>query len=91
MAKFYVGQRVRIIGATLSKFLIGTEATITALNVPANGTYGVYYGHATDAINAYGVAFVGKPHELEPITDPGREVLSWADERCVWRPSGVEA
>lgn len=86
MSRFYVGQRVRIVGAGESKFLIGKEAIIRAIDVMAysRAKGGWYVGHETDAINHAGVTFVGYPYQLEPITDPGRELVSW--ESCAWKP-----
>lgn len=72
MAKFFVGQRVRIVGATLSKQLIGTEVRVRALDVPAwSPALGDYVGVETDAINAVGNAFVAADGQLEPILPEG--------------------
>lgn len=86
MAQFFVGQRVRIVGATLSTFLIGTETTVVAIDVPAYSTrLGKYTGVATAAMNICGVPFVALPDQLEPITN-SNTLVSWESMRDLWVP-----
>lgn len=84
MTTFYVGQRVKIVDATRSKFLIGTETTVTALNVTAKGEHGPYVGTRTSAINMDGICFIAKEGWLEPIQYDGNKAVSW--EECLWQP-----
>lgn len=84
MSRFYVGQRVRIVGAHVSKFLIGQEARVLALNTGGwSEQTGDYIGIKTDAINIKDRYFVALPGQLEPITD-SYDVTSW--DTCVWKP-----
>jgi hypothetical protein len=90
MSAFYVGQRVRIVGAGRSKHLIGTEARVVRWRDDAYAGGGVVYsGWELDVFNRYGVPFVAYPHQIEPIVDDGRKVVEWSD--CLWQPEGVAA
>lgn len=86
MAKFFVGQRVRIIHAVMSKSLIGTEARV--MDPDAIGVHfgNAYRGVKTDAINAQGRRFVAKHWWLEPILPDGHRAgdysLSELLDRC---------
>ncbi len=81
---FYVGQRVRIVYSFDGRY-VGSETTITALNVVAytpTGTPDV--GHEIDIRNRDGLRYVARPGWLAPIQDPGRQVVSW--EGSIWMP-----
>jgi len=99
MSRFYVGQRVRYISAASTSGLpyVGSEALIVAgkqeIGIsPYNGRFNLC---ATDFMIKFANESVrlADAWQLEPLTDPGREVVSWAD--CVWKPhhlrSRVEA
>jgi hypothetical protein len=82
MSRFYVGQRVRVVRAITpeGQCCIGRETSIgffirsdlvylkDGLPPPPNGD---------DSWHCY-------TWQLEPLTDPGREVVSW--EACEWNP-----
>lgn len=83
MARFYVGQRVRVINRASRHF--GSECKVTGVDVIAHvidlGERGVEVDlHCT----RWSCNCVFQPHELEPIVDPGREVIAWSE--CVWKP-----
>lgn len=89
MSRFYVGQRVRIVHSFDGRY-VGSETTITALNVVAytpSGTADV--GHEIDIRSWDGQRYVARPGWLAPIVDPGRQVVSWSE--CLWQPEGVAA
>lgn len=73
MSKFFVGQRVRIVGAGSSKFLIGEETRINEISVRAYCAEAgeQYIGHRTEAVNASGRLFVARESWLEPILPEG--------------------
>lgn len=86
MTTFFVGQRVRIVGATLSTFLIGTETTVVAIDVPGYSPgLGKYTGVVTGAMNIFGVPFVALPDQIEPLTD-SNTLVSWESMRDLWVP-----
>lgn len=84
MSKFYVGQRVRIVGcspnnaARIGRF-IGTEGRIIAAAIPPCSWF-------VDSAQKFpeGLLIAWQEKHLEPLTDPGREVVSW--DECVWKP-----
>ena len=86
MATFFVGQRVRIINAEISKFLIGTEARVIDPDVIGVHFGGTYRGVKTDAINAQGRPFIAEHWWLEPILPDGHRAgdysLSELLDRC---------
>lgn len=71
MANFFVGQRVRIVDAAVSKFLIGQEARVLALNVVGTAYGKDYVGTKTDQKNHCGLNFIAGPGQLEPIIPEG--------------------
>ncbi len=74
MARFFVGQRVRVIGADKSKFLIGLETFVTGpLCIGTGVNQRDYEGYPTSLINVYGRFFIARPEQLEPILDSGHE------------------
>jgi hypothetical protein len=91
MAKFYVGQRVRVVGGPggnpLYRHMDGEEGVISGpcaclnLGCPCWELHGFY--------TPFGDLIGFHPDELEPILDPGRELVSW--DACLWQPQGVEA
>lgn len=82
MARFYVGQRVRVVCPGVSTN--GRETTIRELNVMARHYGATYCGHLVDIPHPTFGYCAYEPHELEPIQDPGRQVVSW--EGGVWMP-----
>ena len=73
MAKFFVGQRVRIVKTYGTNNMLGIEARITALNVLGTSQHfgGKYVGHRLDVRNSKGNLCVARPGDIEPILDPG--------------------
>jgi hypothetical protein len=87
MSKFYVGQRVRIVGCdpgSSAKKLIGSQCRITR---PGRNCL----GWDMWSVDADGGGFCFLESELEPILDPGREVISWSAMEGLWVPGGVVA
>jgi len=93
MAKFYVGQRVRI--NSPGGDLHGMETTIIALDVVGwnrDGTTfigagveapaGIDMSDADEDFDGYSYEY----HELEPIVDDGRRVISWEEMKDLWTP-----
>jgi hypothetical protein len=73
MAKFFVGQRVKIVGATISKRLIGTETRIVGFTNCAWNGIEYYSGWETQAITDDGAKFVAMDGQLEPILPEGAQ------------------
>lgn len=87
---FYVGQMVRV--NMPASTVHGRETVILDLFVGV----GRYVGHRVDLLVEVGygageMRCVFEPHELEPILDPGREVISWSAMEGLWVPGGVVA
>lgn len=97
MATFYVGQRVRI-NCPFSVFH-GLEATVISPLVwdwcMTTGRF--LAAHAVDIDGhgsfdtADGIGFALEPHELIPLTDPGRELVTWESMEGLWTPEQVPA
>jgi hypothetical protein len=83
-----VGQRVRIVYCIERPDLAGRETVITE-------GLSVHHGWGGETWEGYGVAlhpmFAPTPNQLEPIIDPGREVISWSAMEGLWVPGGVVA
>ena len=81
MSTFYVGQRVRIIKATITPSFVGMEATvISPLRLAKNETE-EWYGHSIDIdgvgqYNSYGKCICAEPEKLEPLTPPPK-AITW--------------
>jgi hypothetical protein len=72
MATFYVGQRVRVVGADVSKFLIGRETRVTGQLTLGRGKNDTsFYGYPTDLRNWCDCVFIARPEFLEPILPDG--------------------
>ena len=100
MAKFYVGQRVRIVwaGSDVSAHLVGKEATVTSpLCKRHHFAHGEWEGHYVlvdgEPANSTGSAtllaghleYCPRPSSLEPIVPEGSQsVVSWKE--CPWMP-----
>lgn len=83
MARFYVGQRVRI--RCPGSEVDGQDTTIRRLDVEAEEPLdGKYVGAEVDIVGDGYPFCVFEYHELDPLTDPGREVVSWSE--CAWQP-----
>jgi len=86
MSKFYVGQRVRIVNAA-NRDLEGVECFVLAIgDTGIDSETGAHFiGYRISALhplnNQHCCAY---EWQLEPLTDPGREVVSW--EKCEWKP-----
>ena len=81
MARFYVGQRVRIVFARYAhgRCCVGLETVVDGFldDGRAKLTKGLPNPSPAKFWNAF-------TDQLEPLTDPGREVVSWSE--CVWKP-----
>lgn len=88
MARFYVGQRVRLV-RTRAPFL-GKEGTITGAGeceystVAGGRQFGFVYDITIDGIGAYlpgtTARLVAAPDQLEPLTPPKQqEVVEWSE------------
>jgi hypothetical protein len=93
MSKLFVGQRVRVValaGANpIYNHMNGKEGVISApcsCGVPGCPCWEL---HGFYALSGRLVGFL--PEELEPILDPGREVISWEAMAGLWTPAGVPA
>lgn len=84
MSRFYVGQMVRIVSASLYPGMVGMECVIDAMNVACLGPDGrEFLGFGLSVRVPSGAKAVAKSHQIEPITD-SYDVTSW--DTCVWRP-----
>jgi hypothetical protein len=95
MAKFFVGQRVKVNCPDSDAH--GEETVILALEVyvPADDEFPGYFGieveirmHPEDVSEPDDYWCIFEPHELIPIND-GYEKVEWS--KCGWSPHGVEA
>ena len=82
MSKFYVGQRVRVVAVQQDIFshLIGKQGAVNELDCTSSLGHRGLVGVTIDSDSNW--CFFS--HQLEPLTDPGREVVSW--ETCEWKP-----
>ncbi len=82
MARFYVGQRVRIVGCEdkIGEKQIGREATVNELACMNMARESGYIGVTIDSIDDW--CFL--PEHLEPILDDGRQLSTWSE--CAWQP-----
>ena len=89
MAAFFVGQRVRIVGAFDYPELIGQEGTVKATAAPfvtrSTGRPGIGVHVALDC----GRYLAYLPEWLEPLTPEGWQVTEWS--KCLWQPEGIAA
>ena len=90
MATFYVGQRVRIVGAVLLPQFVGKEAVIASPLMAAKHrpTGREWCGHRLN-VTGVGTHFAGArlcfaPDQLEPIQPEGHKTVEW--NACLWRP-----
>lgn len=74
MARFFVGQRVRIVGAEFAIHLIGAESVVLGLNESFLSTHDGRLRHGyvrLDIRDGDGVQFFALPENLEPILPSG--------------------
>lgn len=103
MKRLYVGCRVRILYSNGWPELAGREGRIVsdlrAITLGPNaGKAGLsvapdcWGSHVApvESING-GWEFTPMPEQLEPIQDPGREVISWDQMKDLWQPQGEVA
>jgi hypothetical protein len=90
MSAFYVGQRVRVVAnfdPDWDAAPIGLTGHVVApLNWHSLELGGEIFSYEIDSGDG---PWLCRPGEIEPICDPGREVVSWAS--CLWRPEGLAA
>lgn len=90
MARLGVGQRARFVSARVPEGIpyIGSEVLIVAGKQPIGRS--PYNGRnnpceADFLVEHYdGKIALVDAWQLEPIVDPGREVIAWSE--CVWKP-----
>ena len=89
MAKFYVGQKVRIVSVFMTGIAdryVGKETVITSLPQPYENIFGyVWMGYGVDL----DPLFNPKEESLEPIQYEGMQPAEWSE--CLWQPEGVAA
>lgn len=88
-ARFYVGQRVRVVRAENNPGVNGTETHIIALGLKAGEeVFGGRNECDADCMLAlktrWGTHYLADFEQIEPLTDPGRQVVSW--EGSIWMP-----
>lgn len=102
MAKFRIGQRVRIVGApfgsTLNAMHVGKETTIMSNEIEINSFNGTgqvdgkKLGYLVDIVvmhsSGQSMRLGYQECHLEPLVDDGRQVTSW--EKCLWNPSMIQ-
>lgn len=92
MKRLYVGCRVRIVAAANFPEMIGTETRIVGQGDGWSHVHRrLFAGWLLDCRNPDGLRSCATSEQLEPIQDPGHQVISWADMADLWTPSGVEA
>lgn len=93
MKRLYVGCRVRVVDyANMREFcrkFIGMQGVISGRC--DCGLASCNYWEVSDMRNEHNILIGWHPDALEPIQDPGHQVISWADMADLWTPSGVEA
>lgn len=86
MTTFYVGQRVRIVRATLNPHLLGTEARIVGpYRKGKNSTLPAWSGWPLDVRGSSGKRIVATEDCIEPILYDGNKTVEWSE--CLWQPS----
>lgn len=84
MARFYVGQKVRIVCPSSNIHM--EETTVTSVNARGIENDVWFDGIEVDipcGKSKYHSLCVFEPHELEPLTD-SYDVASW--DTCIWKP-----
>jgi hypothetical protein len=86
MKRLYDGCRVRVVYCNAVPGLAGTETRIIGESERCFGLFGdEWIGYPVDL----GLAgFRPTADQLEPIQDPGRELVSWESMRDLWTPAG---
>jgi len=87
MAKFFVGQRVRVVACDYEPmtYMIGAEGIVNELdclnarNIP---------GHVGITVRG-NERWCFLPWELEPIVPEGMQPCEWSE--CLWQPEGLHA
>ena len=88
MKRLYVGCRVRIVSPANPKFF-GDTGRLIAFTRPSMGSL-----YLTNCRVDWDDGYPNKEthtDRLEPIQDPGHEVISWEEMRGLWTPEGVAA
>ena len=84
MARFYVGQRVRVVVTYYKHGNKGKERIVQDILDGDEFTYTGCHRIGNENVIWFGDLLWGWEHQYEPITDPGREVIAWSE--CVWKP-----
>ena len=99
MSRFFVGQRVKCVrkhtACSCAKKKKGAFRNPIGIECVVSGTL----SHPSAGFNAHcdfdtsvcvgGMNYMVPSHCLEPLIDPGREVIAWAD--CVWKPDHLRS
>lgn len=89
MKRLFVGCRVRVVGPWLG---FGPSPRGHEGRITASGEFvGGFSGEVCEwEIEVPGWdALVAKSEDLEPIQDPGHQIVSWSE--CLWQPEGMPA
>lgn len=79
MAKFYVGQWVRVVKTYHRHDLVGAETVVIGIINPDQVQ--------VDIKSPSGGHMRGQLHQFEPIQYDGMQPVEWAE--CLWQPEGV--
>lgn len=94
MAKFFVGQRVRVIRASCSPHLVGREAIIQAVEVRGKactkGGLMEFIGVRTNLKNFRGTPHVAQLDNIEPIIPDGAKPGNWETLKDIWTPAKLK-
>lgn len=94
MARFYVGQRVRVRHDVGAPRCAGREATIIGpLSLGRGGDGNGYWGYPVDVdgvgrLTTLGVQMIALDWQIEPITD-SNSVIAWSE--CAWKPEHLRS
>ena len=96
MARFYVGQRVRVLWKRTGPSPPGVEGRVVEIGYWPAGTLaknGAAYQYGGQCFVDIGTENLGLFlfDQLEPIQDPGRQVISWEEMADLWTPEKVGA
>ena len=91
MKRLYVGCRVRVVGADAYSRQQGVQVGDTGTVAVLHHVGQIHRVKIDGRPGVVGDTYALADDELEPIQDPGHQVISWADMEGLWQPQGVEA
>lgn len=92
MARYRIGQLVRIVQSDHNQHLIGSAAMITQVMgpMPDLDRGGTRFGYGLDISpikrTPFGYVLSWADFQLEPILPEGMQPVSWSE--CLWQPEG---